>query len=66
MPFRDAYKKVGLDIEQDAYHPEKAVNHTHEGSIGNLNNDKIQAMMMAAIVQFQFEKTGTAYQRLLG
>jgi len=65
MPFRDAYKKIGLDIEKGAYHPETTVNHTHEGSIGNLNNDKIEAMMTAAIAQFNFERTASAYQRLL-
>jgi argininosuccinate lyase len=45
MPFRDAYKKIGLDIEQGKYNPSKEVKHTHEGSIGNLNTDQIQRMM---------------------
>ncbi len=65
MPFRDAYKKVGLDIEQGKYHPATAVNHTHEGSIGNLQNDRIAAMMNAAIDKFQFAKTETAIRKLL-
>lgn len=65
MPFRDAYKKIGADIEKGVYHPETIVNHTHEGSIGNLNNDKIESMMHAAIAQFNFEKTAAAYQRLV-
>ena len=39
MPFRDAYKQVGLDIEADKFIPSKSVNHTHEGSIGNLCNE---------------------------
>ena len=38
MPFRDAYKQVGLDIEAGKFVPSKSVNHTHEGSIGNLCN----------------------------
>ncbi|MBX2966074.1 MAG: argininosuccinate lyase [Cyclobacteriaceae bacterium] len=66
MPFRDAYKKVGLDIEQGKYHPATTVNHTHEGSIGNLQNDRIGAMMDAAIDKFQFAKTETAIRKLLG
>ena len=41
MPFRDAYKKVGLDIEAGRFTPDKDIRHTHEGSIGNLCNDKI-------------------------
>mgnify|MGYP001810034873 CR=1 FL=1 len=43
MPFRDAYKKVGIEINQGIFNPERSVNHTHEGSIGNLCNDKITA-----------------------
>ena len=46
MPFRDAYKQVGLDIEADKFIPSKSVNHTHEGSIGNLCNESITAMML--------------------
>lgn len=65
MPFRDAYKKVGLDIEKGDYNPEKNVNHTHEGSIGNLNNDKIQSMMAQLIGEFKFEKMTQAVQNLL-
>ena len=41
MPFRDAYKQVGLDIEAGKFIPSKSVNHTHEGSIGNLCNESI-------------------------
>lgn len=65
MPFRDAYKKVGLDIEQGEYNPSTTVNHTHEGSIGNLNTDQILRMMNAAIGKFRFEKISTAFQALL-
>src|ERR1700748_3318991 len=44
-PFRDAYKQVGLEIEQGDFNPDKQVNHTHEGSIGNLGNAQITASM---------------------
>ena len=48
MPFRDAYKKVGLDIEAGNFTPNKDIHHTHEGSIGNLCNDRIKAKMASA------------------
>jgi argininosuccinate lyase len=65
MPFRDAYKKVGVDIEQGNYYPQKTVNHTHEGSIGNLCNDQIQRMMNTAIEQFSFSKVNLALENLI-
>ena len=43
MPFRDAYKKVGLEVENGTYKAPSTLNHVHEGSIGNLCNDKIEA-----------------------
>ena len=52
MPFRDAYKQVGLDIEAGKFIPSKSVNHTHEGSIGNLCNESITAMMRSVIGSF--------------
>jgi argininosuccinate lyase len=65
MPFRDAYKKIGLDIEQGKYNPSKEVKHTHEGSIGNLNTDQIQRMMSDVLNKFGFEKVNTAIHALL-
>lgn len=65
MPFRDAYKKVGLDIEQGNYNPAKEVNHTHEGSIGNLNNKQVEQMMEDAMARFDFAKVNRALQALL-
>lgn len=65
MPFRDAYKKIGMDIEQGNYNPAKAVKHTHEGSIGNLNNDQLERMMNDAIHKFDFGKVDGAIQQLL-
>lgn len=41
VPFRDAYKMVGKQIEEGSFSPVTTVNHTHEGSIGNLCNDQI-------------------------
>ena len=49
MPFRDAYKKIGEDIEKGNYKPKKALNHTHLGSIGNLALDSIQTKMEQAL-----------------
>ena len=66
MPFRDAYKKVGLDIAAGNFNPGKTVNHTHEGSIGNLCNDKIADKMNKIIKQFEFEKVEKAINKLLG
>ena len=66
MPFRDAYKKVGLEIETGTFRPEKQIHHTHEGSIGNLCNDRIQALMQQVLDGFAFEKVTDAEQALLG
>ena len=65
MPFRDAYKKVGLDIEAGNFTPNKDIHHTHEGSIGNLCNDKIQALMDDVVSGFKFEKMEEAVEKLL-
>ncbi len=45
MPFRDAYKKIGMEVQNGTYKPHRGVNHTHLGSIGNLANDRIKAKM---------------------
>jgi argininosuccinate lyase len=65
MPFRDAYKKVGLDIEAGNFTPNKDIHHTHEGSIGNLCNDKIQALMNDVVSGFKFQKMEEAVKNLL-
>jgi argininosuccinate lyase len=65
MPFRDAYKKVGLDIEAGQFTYSTNVQHTHEGSIGNLMNDKIAANMKTVIESFHFEKYHRAIDQLL-
>ena len=66
MPFRDAYKKVGLDIEAGRFKPCKDIHHTHEGSIGNLCNDEINALMGNIIDGFTFDKAEKAEKKLLG
>ena len=66
MPFRDAYKKVGLEIEAGTFVPCKRICHTHEGSIGNLQNDKVKAMMDETLAGFGFERVAEAERRLLG
>ena len=65
VPFRDAYKQVGLEIEAGRFSPNKEVNHTHEGSIGNLCNDHISALMQQVIDGFSFNKIKEAEQNLL-
>ena len=66
MPFRDAYKKVGLDIEAGNFSHDKTVHHTHAGSIGNLCNDKIEELMQQVVSGFNFEKVIQAENSLLG
>ncbi|MBR3613443.1 MAG: argininosuccinate lyase [Bacteroidaceae bacterium] len=65
MPFRDAYKKVGLDIEAGTFTPNKKINHTHEGSIGNLCNEQITAIMENIYGSMNFEKAKEAEKALL-
>jgi len=64
-PFRDAYKQVGLEIEAGNFKPNKVVNHTHQGSIGNLFNDEIRAYKDEVLQQFTFEKVKIAEAKLI-
>ncbi len=66
MPFRDAYKKVGLDIEAGTFTPNKNIHHTHEGSIGNLCNKQIKSLMNKICKEMNFEKSRKAENALLG
>ena len=66
MPFRDAYKKVGLDIEAGKFTSDKQVHHTHAGSIGNLCNDRITELMTQVVSGFDFDKALQAEKALLG
>lgn len=66
VPFRDAYKQVGLDIESDKFAPDQnKIHHTHEGSIGNLNLDLIKSKMEKAIFSFDFKAIDEAFLSLL-
>ncbi len=65
MPFRDAYKKVGLDIEAGKFTHTKEVHHTHAGSIGNLCNDKISILMDEVLGGFKFSQVEEAEKALL-
>ncbi len=65
MPFRDAYKKVGLEIESGQFHADKNIHHTHEGSMGNLCNDKIEALMNQTMTEFGFDRVRKAEAQLL-
>ena len=64
-PFRDAYKKVGLDIEAGTFTYTPTTAHTHEGSIGNLCNDQLQRMMDEVLLKYNFEKVQLAIDNLL-
>ena len=65
VPFRDAYKKVGMDVEAGTFTADQTVRHTHEGSMGNLCNEKIEQLMQQTIEGFQFEKVDRAEKGLL-
>jgi argininosuccinate lyase len=64
-PFRDAYKQVGLAIEQGNFNPDKNINHTHEGSIGNLQNEQISGSMNKMLESFDFKKVEDAISWLV-
>ena len=65
LPFRDAYKQVGLEIESGTFRPNKDIHHTHEGSIGNLCNDRITALMDSVLDGFAFERMVEAEKQLI-
>lgn len=64
-PFREAYKKVGLDIEAGNFNGKYEINHTHEGSIGNLNLFEVKEMMRKVVSEFGFEKVEKAIRELI-
>ncbi len=65
VPFRDAYKQIGTQINAGTYEPTKEVNHTHAGSLGNLCLDEIAEKMVNVLESFEFEQIDAAYQELL-
>src|SRR5690554_1322428 len=65
IPFREAYRQIGQQIEAGTFKPSKDIKHTHEGSIGNLCNDRIEAVFNQTLSQFGFDKVERALQSLL-
>lgn len=65
VPFRDAYKRVGLEIMAGNFSFHGELHHTHEGSIGNLCNDKIAYKLQELISRFGFENVQKAENSLL-
>ncbi len=66
MSFRDAYRRTGADIENGTYQYTTAVHHTHEGSIGNLNNTAIRETMDSVVGSFPFRAVQESLERLTG
>ena len=65
VPFREAYKNIGEAIESGNFKPSKEINHTHEGSIGNLCNSEISEAFFKVKKEFNFEKVKDALSKLL-
>ena len=65
IPFRDAYKQVGLEIAAGEFTPNKQVHHTHEGSIGNLCNPQVKQLMQEVVEGFHFDRVAEAEEKLL-
>lgn len=66
VPFRDAYKQVGMAVERGEFEYHGTLAHTHEGSIGNLCNDKVAAKMNKVLGSFTFDKVAKAVEALTG
>lgn len=64
MSFREAYRKIGADIEEGNFKPSKDIQHTHEGSIGNLCTDQIKTAFNQTLDKFDFQKVNQALQNL--
>ena len=65
MPLRDAYKKIGTDVEAGNFETDRKVAHTHQGSIGNLQNQEIKRMMQNVVDRFNFKAVNDALQKLI-
>lgn len=65
IPFREAYKQIGLAIEEGSYQPERNVVHIHQGSIGNLMNDEIKKEFDTVFQAFDFEQIQKKLVRLV-
>ncbi|HRH59092.1 MAG TPA: lyase family protein, partial [Chitinophagaceae bacterium] len=65
MPFREAYKKIGVEIDAGKFTYSPHIHHTHEGSIDNLCNEQITANMKKVVADFEFEKFHAAIEKLV-
>jgi len=65
VPFREAYRQVGAAIEKGTFKADHNLHHTHEGSMGNLCNDRITGLMEKLISEFRFERSDAAVSRLI-
>jgi argininosuccinate lyase len=65
VPFRDAYKAVGSQINAGTYEPSRDINHTHQGSLGNLCLDQISERMRQIVQSYEFQNIERAYSKLL-
>ena len=65
VPFRDAYKQVGIAVQNGTFHYEGELNHTHAGSIGNLCNAEIRAKFQARLADFPFDRVNQAVENLM-
>ena len=65
VPFREAYRQVGAAIENGTFKADRNLHHTHEGSMGNLCNDRITGLMEKLISEFNFEMADAAVSRLI-
>lgn len=65
VPFREAYRSIGIAIEEGKFAPAKEIHHTHEGSIGNLCNAEITKAFENVLHEFGFERVNQALDQLL-
>ena len=65
VPFRDAYKSVGMDIETGNFTYSTTINHSHEGSIGSLCTEEIKKQMQKVLASFPFTAVQSAIERLV-
>ncbi len=65
IPFREAYQRIAKQILEGNFNPEHSIHHSHEGSIGNLSNDKITLKMKKILDGFDFKRIEDAYKKLL-
>lgn len=65
VPFREAYKQVAAEIENGTFNAPATLNHTHEGTIGNLCNTSIKLKMESVLSQFSFARMNDAMNSLI-